>query len=89
MLITKKIGKTALFYVVSFLLLYLLSIADHGGPCSPPLFIILGLLIFIPACVFLFAYNFYQTVVKGKEYLLSAILHGLVIATLCVGVAIG
>lgn len=88
MLITKKTGQTVLFYAVSFLILYFLGVADPGGPCVPPVGIILGLFIFLPICVFLFAYNFFQAVSKGKEYLLSAVLHGLIIVALCVSFAI-
>lgn len=85
---SKKVLQTVLFYAVSWSVLYLISTVDKGGPCSPPLGMMLGFFLFIPVCIFLFAWNFFQTVRKGKEYLLSAIIHGLVIAALCIGIAI-
>ena len=89
MLIFKKILPTILFYIVSLGVLYLAGKASPGGPCVPGLGMLLGFFIFFPLCLLLFAWNFYLTVKNGKVNLLSTVIHGLVIATLCVGAAIG
>lgn len=88
-MLLKKMLQTVLFYAVSFVILYFIFKVDRGGPCAPPLGMMLALFLFFPLCIFLFAWNFYLFVKKGKDHLPSMIIHGLVIATLCVGVAVG
>ncbi|AXY74798.1 hypothetical protein D3H65_12760 [Paraflavitalea soli] len=84
----KKIGQTVLFYGVLILAITIGQRIDPGGPCEPGLGMMLTFL-FFPICIILFVWNFYQSIIKKrKDYLPSFIIHGLVIITFCVGVAI-
>jgi hypothetical protein len=75
--IARRIIKTILFYILSFIVLSILEKQSPSGPCVPGLGM-LGFFLLIPISIVLFLINLYKSAEVDKVYLYSALIHLLI-----------
>lgn len=78
-----KMVQTLLFYAICISLVALGEWIVPSGPCTPGCGFLVGILA-APISLFLFAWNGFLLLAKGRDWLPSTLIHGLVIATIMV-----